>query len=241
MGLIGGGSEEKEREESVRMPTTIKRIQKLKAMRRAKQEKLRREMEDDDDDDDDDEDDPADVAVQPAPPTLRASAPAPSSSNTVADASVDLLNFDAPTDFTRPVDTSSLPPMRTFDISRCEKGPLASSGPRAQQDLAQPEVAPSAASSGMPCTALRPLRRLQAQHLAPIPAVSTIFGESASRPRLPLHRGHAPDVVPRAVPLRKHGSLTASSNMIACFIWELSPATSAAFSRVTCSLRCVCG
>ena len=41
------------------MPTTIKRIQKLKAMRRAKQEKLRREMEDDDDDDDDDEDDPA--------------------------------------------------------------------------------------------------------------------------------------------------------------------------------------
>uniref|UniRef100_A0A7S1A190 UBA domain-containing protein n=1 Tax=Noctiluca scintillans TaxID=2966 RepID=A0A7S1A190_NOCSC len=146
--LIGGGSEEKEREESVRMPTTIKRIQKLKAMRRAKQEKLRREMEDDDDDDDDDEDDPADVAVQPAPPTLRASAPAPSSSNTGANASVDLLNFDAPTDFTRPVDTSSLPPMRTFDISRCEKGPLTSSGPRAQQDLAQPEVAPSAGSNG---------------------------------------------------------------------------------------------
>lgn len=39
--LINGGEEEKEEQDNVRMPTTVKRVQRLKARRRAQQEKAR--------------------------------------------------------------------------------------------------------------------------------------------------------------------------------------------------------
>lgn len=57
--LINGGGDDDVagQEDKVRMPTTVRRVQRLKAKRRAQQEKLRMQEEEDDDDKDDEEED----------------------------------------------------------------------------------------------------------------------------------------------------------------------------------------
>lgn len=50
--LINGGQDEEPQQEAVRMPTTVKRVQRLKARRRAQQEKMRRQEGKDDRKDD---------------------------------------------------------------------------------------------------------------------------------------------------------------------------------------------
>lgn len=152
--LINGGTEgteavkaAKEVEDGVRMPTTIKRIQKLKAMRRAQQEKLRRGKEsknsnaeeekrakeaeqaaEDDDDEEEEPDEPPPKKPPPEPVDLMGfdnpgGGPAQKSG-------MDLLSLDEPpppTDFTREPDRSALPELRSFDPAMCEKPPLAAS------------------------------------------------------------------------------------------------------------------
>eukprot|EP00747_Dinoflagellata_sp_TGD_P032142 gnl/TRDRNA2_/TRDRNA2_135766_c0_seq1.p1 gnl/TRDRNA2_/TRDRNA2_135766_c0~~gnl/TRDRNA2_/TRDRNA2_135766_c0_seq1.p1 ORF type:complete len:601 (-),score=146.72 gnl/TRDRNA2_/TRDRNA2_135766_c0_seq1:103-1905(-) len=141
--LIDGGTEESERakiqqQDGVRMPTTVKRVQKLKAMRRAQAEKLQKERE----------------VEKPSPPSksqtaTEAAESSGSSQSTPPPAAkqpedlmsmlqaepapppkssaVDLLGFgeeESPTDFSKPVDTRPLPAQFSFDASQCEKPPL---------------------------------------------------------------------------------------------------------------------
>lgn len=159
--LINGGTESSEAvktaavEDGVRMPTTIKRIQKLKAMRRVQQqEKLRRE-------DHKEADLPArnkKAAEASTPVTEQGETkspeavsrseksasreqddllgfddkPATAASSTAAAAPpVDLLNMmdepPPPMDFTSDITTTPLPQQRSFDPSQCEMPPLSAS------------------------------------------------------------------------------------------------------------------
>mmetsp|Transcript_50838 Transcript_50838/g.80575 ORF Transcript_50838/g.80575 Transcript_50838/m.80575 type:complete len:631 (-) Transcript_50838:122-2014(-) len=151
--LINGGTEGSEAakvaqlEDGVRMPTTIKRIQKLKAMRRAQQDKLRREESRNNAAEEDrrtreierkaadssaDEEDPPPKPRPAAKKTAQAldligfDNPPPAQSS----GAQDLLSLDEPPppmDFTRDIETSALPEMRSFDPTMCEKPPLAAS------------------------------------------------------------------------------------------------------------------
>lgn len=134
--INGGGSADKPKvgevddrrsaaEEAVRMPTTIRRIQKMKARRRAQQDKVRREREEAEGKDAEsqrgkEKDD--DTGQKESGDLLDTSA---SSSAAPAPATVDLLNFDSdtpavPTDFTQGhIDVLQLPEMRHFDSSMC--------------------------------------------------------------------------------------------------------------------------
>lgn len=155
--LINGGSESAEAaktaavEDGVRMPTTIKRIQKLKAMRRAQQEKFRQKERPEPDEPVKtkkverpiEDDDIAEKKVEAAPPPAKnalgeqddllgfddKTAPATSSAAAGA-APVDLLNMmdepPPPTDFTKGI-TTALPEQLSFDPSQCEKPPLSAS------------------------------------------------------------------------------------------------------------------
>jgi len=188
--LINGQAEEEEKKKAVsdgvRMPTTVKRVQKLKAMRRAQQEKLKEKEKRDEGSDEGDknksgsagssgggeasngnkakDDRPASssqASSRPAPPEdmLSGNPPdlieglmdAPPSSSPPKSAAVsDLLGFDErpaePTDFSKPVDRTSLPPQLTFDTTKCEKQPLSAA---VAAGLAQPRtgLSPQAAAS----------------------------------------------------------------------------------------------
>mmetsp|Transcript_132076 Transcript_132076/g.232663 ORF Transcript_132076/g.232663 Transcript_132076/m.232663 type:complete len:651 (+) Transcript_132076:183-2135(+) len=157
--LINGGTEGSEAaktaqvEDGVRMPTTIKRIQKLKAMRRAQQEKLRREEPEERSKKVERQ---AEQASEPEKPvekkpvqeaTSRPAKTAPTQnddllgfdekpataagSTAAGGAPMDLLNMmdepPPPTDFTREMTTTPLPQQRSFDPSQCEKPPLSAS------------------------------------------------------------------------------------------------------------------
>lgn len=152
--LINGQHEEVEKrkqvEEGVRMPTTVKRVQKLKAMRKAQLEKKERK-------DKQGESSkgatassstsggaaastsPAEETPLAAPAatvedlldmTATPAAPSGQPSSSSAPAPMDLLNLDAgggealPTDFSKPVDLVSLPLQFSFDPARCEKPPI---------------------------------------------------------------------------------------------------------------------
>lgn len=160
--LINGGTEGSEAvktaavEDGVRMPTTIKRIQKLKAMRRAQQEKVRRkeknnsedqekekkakEREAHDNDSDNSEDRRSEPEERKPPPKAKKPPPEaedllgfnnPAPQGSSASANVDLLGgFDeppAPTDFMTEPNRVALPEMRSFDPSMCEMPPLPAS------------------------------------------------------------------------------------------------------------------
>jgi len=145
--LINGGAEgegEKAPEDGVRMPTTVKRVQKLKARRRAQQEKLRRKEEEEDREDQESTkslQQRAKEAAAVAPPNgavaappddlIGLDAPTPTQAAPPANSAMDLLNMEEepppPTDFTKHVETAPLPPQRSFDLTRCEKQPLPAS------------------------------------------------------------------------------------------------------------------
>jgi len=135
--LIKGG-EEQERvpEDGVRMPTTVKRVQRLKAKRRAQQEARRRREEQEDKEETAKAPEPERAAERPAaaPPPApadllgfdspRAKAASP------AGGPIDLLDLGEPpppTDFSKEIETMPLPPQITLDLSRCEKQPLPAS------------------------------------------------------------------------------------------------------------------
>lgn len=185
--LINGQAEEDEKRklvsDGVRMPTTVKRVQKLKAMRRAQQEKLKEKekaAEGSDNEDDgggrgngsgsgggegrssssgnkggegvsngsggkDSRASASEAPPRPPPPVKQpdlleglgdTAAPAKSSA-----AVGDLLSMDAeekpavPTDFSKPIDLTTLPQQLSFDTSRCEKQPLSAA---VAAGLAQP-------------------------------------------------------------------------------------------------------
>jgi len=165
--LINGQAEEDEKRklvsDGVRMPTTVKRVQKLKAMRRAQQEKQREKEKAEgggsDSDRDKDKDSDKDGGggrgsgdrasngtsrrdeARSKPPPPKESSPRPpvdllesmdgEQSKTPAKSSAavgDLLSLDErpaePTDFSKPVDLTSLPAQLSFDTTKCEKQPL---------------------------------------------------------------------------------------------------------------------
>jgi len=158
--LIDGGEElarkAKAAEDGVRMPTTVKRVQKLKAMRKAQQEKLKRSREREEEgrsrvtktveveDEDDDEEEEEEEEEEP-PPQVEKPRPAPAPqvdllafnessqpASAAPPAASDLLSLDSeepakPTDFSKPLEFTSLPDNGFYDSSRCEKPPLAAS------------------------------------------------------------------------------------------------------------------
>lgn len=156
--LINGQVEEEEKRklvsDGVRMPTTVKRVQKLKAMRRAQAEKIKekekRESEAAAEDSDNGEDEREESKKKDAKRDDRAKdmlsgspsrpPPAdlmdylddqPSGQPATSSSGVnDLLGFDnekpaVPTDFSKPIDMTALPAQLTFDVTKCEKQPLA--------------------------------------------------------------------------------------------------------------------
>jgi len=146
--LINGGTEGTEAvrtaavEDGVRMPTTIKRIQKLKAMRRAQQEKMRKKEKKDSGGEEKDkkakEEEPAEEKEAPVPEVRKKPPPQEDLlgfdkpvEQASASSNMDLLGgFDEPpppTDFTQEVNRSALPELRSFDASMCEKPPLPAS------------------------------------------------------------------------------------------------------------------
>eukprot|EP00747_Dinoflagellata_sp_TGD_P074368 gnl/TRDRNA2_/TRDRNA2_158291_c0_seq2.p1 gnl/TRDRNA2_/TRDRNA2_158291_c0~~gnl/TRDRNA2_/TRDRNA2_158291_c0_seq2.p1 ORF type:complete len:545 (-),score=138.43 gnl/TRDRNA2_/TRDRNA2_158291_c0_seq2:68-1516(-) len=179
--LIEGGPEgtqersKIQQQDGVRMPTTVKRVQKLKAMRRAQAEKARRDRGEEDDpakretargdkgatsgsssEDDEDRAAPHPARAREAKAKAEKAAAAASSSqapaqpvdlmsmtdtgggNASSGADMDLLGFGAeerPTDFSQPVNTLPLPPQLSFDITKCEKGPLDAA---VEKGIAQP-------------------------------------------------------------------------------------------------------
>mmetsp|Transcript_118913 Transcript_118913/g.265431 ORF Transcript_118913/g.265431 Transcript_118913/m.265431 type:complete len:670 (+) Transcript_118913:150-2159(+) len=186
--LIDGQGEESEKrkklEEGVRMPTTVKRVQKLKAMRRAQAEKLKEKNgesasaegaptspasasgdntaasgEASNGKSSREQAPKADGQAQPQPPAraappqdmlgdLLGGTPATSAEAKSAAAPADLLslNDDAPavpTDFSKPVEFTTLPEQRSFDLTRCEKPPLAAA---VAAGIAQPRSGSGAAS-----------------------------------------------------------------------------------------------
>lgn len=159
--LINGGTEGSEAvktaavEDGVRMPTTIKRIQKLKAMRRAQQEKLRKKDNKGDSKDKDKEEEKEkksadDSPQEEKPPKEKKEKERPRKEKPPPEAE-DLLGFDTPAvqapsassntdllggfdepppprDFTNmDQDIAALPELRSFDPAMCEKPPLPSS------------------------------------------------------------------------------------------------------------------
>mmetsp|Transcript_16340 Transcript_16340/g.35724 ORF Transcript_16340/g.35724 Transcript_16340/m.35724 type:complete len:622 (+) Transcript_16340:140-2005(+) len=171
--LINGQAEEEEKRrlvsDGVRAPTTVKRVQKLKAMRRAQAEKLKEKKESESaaeadgggrapKDSSDDE-----AAASSAPPPKPPAPPAPPAdlmdslldepnSTTAARSSGggqvdDLLGFDdkpaEPTNFSEKVDITALPAQLSFDTTRCEKQPLSAA---VAAGLAQPRTVDAAAT-----------------------------------------------------------------------------------------------
>jgi hypothetical protein len=156
--LISGGEDgDKGPEDGVRMPTTVKRVQRQKARRKALQEKRRRQEEEEDDEEEEDgaqahknkEESEGTSRRAPASPNGAAAAgstsPAPPEDLLNLDAPSagaealqrkaggprqDLLDLDEPpppTDFSKEVETLPLPPMQSLDLTRCEKQPLPAS------------------------------------------------------------------------------------------------------------------
>jgi len=156
--LINGGTDDNPKRvnappDGVRMPTTVKRVQKLKAMRKAQQEKLRRERgesgagdssskaADDGGDGSSDSSEEGDGrrhsdASAPATQAPAARAPVPNmmddllepESAPAKESTMDLLSLDQeeekPTDFSKSMERVPLPPQLVFDPSLCEKQPL---------------------------------------------------------------------------------------------------------------------
>lgn len=196
--LINGQAEEEEKKklvsaDGVRMPTTVKRVQKLKAMRRAQQEKLKEKRDSSEGGAQEAEggsrgsgeapgggeagaggsvsngsgaakeppaappqdmlsgDSPVRGAAAGPPPDLlegmedRAAAGAAAKG---APAMGDLLSLDErpaePTDFSKRVDITSLPPQLAFDMTKCEKQPLSAA---VAAGLVQPRPGANSASS----------------------------------------------------------------------------------------------
>mmetsp|Transcript_61448 Transcript_61448/g.179628 ORF Transcript_61448/g.179628 Transcript_61448/m.179628 type:complete len:524 (+) Transcript_61448:54-1625(+) len=150
--LVGGGEEqEKAPEDGVRMPTTVKRVLRLKAKRRAQLEQ-RRKQETEEEEEKETEQPAASAsdaprgwqdaaerqpAPTPAPPAEPAdllgfdSAPPPQPPPQAGAAGPsNLLDLDEPpppTDFSKQIPTMPLPPQLSFDASKCEKQPLPAS------------------------------------------------------------------------------------------------------------------
>lgn len=152
--LIRGGAEEPEKasEDGVRMPTTVKRVLRLKAKRRAQQEQRRKQEEQDEKEEETEaaqaagakastDEGAAERQPPPAPPPAPADllgfdAPPPEPGAGAAwpgagsAGPANLLDLDEPpppTDFSKGIDTVPLPPQLSFDASRCEKQPLPAS------------------------------------------------------------------------------------------------------------------
>jgi len=166
--LVGGGEEEQAAEEAVRMPTTLVRVQRLRAKRRAQLEKRRQESRGQEAAPEDGQErgergraadapppPPAerpaseDPAVPKKPPAvvdlMGLDAPAPQGPAAAA-APEDLLGFAGeepppPTDFSKEVETLPLPPMQALDLTRCEKQPLAASVAAGTAQM-RPQLAP---------------------------------------------------------------------------------------------------
>lgn len=137
--------------DGVRMPTTVKRVHKLKAMRKAQQEKQGararveaeqsassssngRDREKEDDRERDKESKSRkkrDSDAEASSASGGGSSGKAAASSSAAAPAADLLSLDqeeeAPTDFSRPVDLLPLPDPLAFDTSLCEKQPLPAS------------------------------------------------------------------------------------------------------------------
>uniref|UniRef100_A0A7S4S5T5 UBA domain-containing protein n=2 Tax=Alexandrium monilatum TaxID=311494 RepID=A0A7S4S5T5_9DINO len=154
--LIDGQHEEvqkqKQASDGVRMPTTIKRVQKLKAMRKAQQEKMKEKQQQSEQQKEEAESHregatPGKSGGSAASGAAAASfrdgqaAEAARTPDLLEDlvemgtrdsppkpesaAVADLLSLDeVPTDFSRPVERTALPAQLAFDTTRCEKQPL---------------------------------------------------------------------------------------------------------------------
>ncbi|CAE8646951.1 unnamed protein product, partial [Polarella glacialis] len=175
----------------VRMPTTVHRVLKLKAwtrlvaMKKAQRDKEKFRGSSGRGEKDDDESSPgkppktrsgaaspdriAPVApVRQQPQDLLSMDEAPSAKSNGADSL--LLSFDddqpaLPTDFSKPVERTALPAHVEFDLTRCEKPPLASA---VAAGVAQPRAGSVTTSSGWPSTdssqdALAAIQALAAQ------------------------------------------------------------------------------
>lgn len=153
--LIHGECEETENvvEDKVRMPTTIKRVQRLKARRHAQQEKRRRQEEEEKQEEKQEavskdvsqnaEDEvrgndgagagsTSTTRIKPTPVDLMEMDTSPEAlvSNATMTTQLNLLDFDEPpppTDFSKQIETKPLPPMQSFDVNKCEKQPLPAS------------------------------------------------------------------------------------------------------------------
>jgi len=187
--LINGQCEEEEKKKSVadgvRMPTTVKRVQKLKAMRRAQAEKIKekRDAEGGGGGEADSGSEhagggasnghgaskderpnpfkgsppppPKDMPARPPPDLMDGLMDEPSGQAAKSSGSgvSDLLGFDdarpaVPTDFSKPIDVTSLPAQFSFDTSKCEKQPLSAA---VAAGLAQNRtVDASSSGSGLP-------------------------------------------------------------------------------------------
>lgn len=211
--LINSQGEEEEKKklvtEGVRMPTTVKRVQKLKAMRRAQAEKLKQKGEGQDKEKDDKEtessssdkdgaeekkekkekkktdtdakDSSASTAAAPPPQApnlleMPADSEVKQTTRTTNSSLIDNLldieeKTELPTDFSKPLDFTSLPMAVTFDHTKCEKPPL---------------EAAVAAGVAQPRSCLEALDSLQA-----MPSTSTMPISSGSGPAGLTDLGHA--------------------------------------------------
>ncbi|CAE8723026.1 unnamed protein product, partial [Polarella glacialis] len=192
--LINGCQEEDKTKlvsEGVRMPTTVHRVLKLKAMKKAQRDKEKFRGSSGRGEKDDDESSPGKPPASPqdsktrsgaaSPDRIAPVAPvrqqpqdllsmdeAPSAKSNGADSL--LLSFDddqpaLPTDFSKPVERTALPAHVEFDLTRCEKPPLASA---VAAGVAQPRAGSVTTSSGWPSTdssqdALAAIQALAAQ------------------------------------------------------------------------------
>jgi len=155
--LVDGGADGVENaanksvpEDGVRMPKTIKRIHKLKAMRRAQQEKLRRQqaaVEAADEEKDKKEAEPAKPEKAVEKPEKSANPPP----------MMDLLDLDEPpppTDFSKRVNVLELPSMLSFETesnqARAASAQAAAATTVASPQFVAPGVAPLPVSASAP-------------------------------------------------------------------------------------------
>jgi len=213
--LIDGGADAAEGsthknmpEDGVRMPTTIKRIQKLKAIRRAKQEKLKRQEAAAESEDSSEE---ASVAPQASPSTENKPPQTSEISN--------LLDFDEPpppTDFTKQVNVLELPVMMSFEAESNQAKATAAQGSSQPlqngQTLQPPAAGANAALQLLQQAQISPEQLLQAAQQiiaaqqgvqAPSPAATPAVASLLSAPTAaPMLTPAAPQLsTPAADPL----------------------------------------
>eukprot|EP00928_Gymnodinium_smaydae_P041398 TRINITY_DN28021_c0_g2_i1.p1 TRINITY_DN28021_c0_g2~~TRINITY_DN28021_c0_g2_i1.p1 ORF type:complete len:569 (-),score=129.02 TRINITY_DN28021_c0_g2_i1:178-1884(-) len=129
--LLNGSNEMEEKQklmlEGVRMPTSVKYVKRLRAMRKAQQEKREADRAADEAKSQDSDDHATAGAKSKDAKADSTAAPAPKEPAKPQEP-VDLLSLDEeqarPTDFSTEVQKAPLPPQISFDTSRCEVAPL---------------------------------------------------------------------------------------------------------------------